>query len=292
MSVFAAVIDAGSLSGASRSLDMPLATVSRKLSDLESHLKTQLVKRSSRQLALTDAGRDYLDASRRILEQVDEAERAASGEYAKARGELAVAAPIAFGHLHVAPVVAAFLEQYPDIDVRLALSDRVVNLLEEHIDIGVRIGELPDSGLVARQLGTIRRVTCASPAYLATFGEPATPRALASHRCVTFDGSLSAKSWSYPGERASQRIVIRSRMIVNTADAALAAAAAGLGLTRVLSYQAADALRDGRLVRVLQGFEPAPVPVSLVYAGQGRLPMKNRAFIDFATARLRERLTG
>jgi DNA-binding transcriptional LysR family regulator len=291
MSVFVAVVDAGSLSRAGRRLNAPLATVSRKLRDLEAHLKTRLLTRSTRQLALTDAGRDYLAACRQILEQIEEAERAASGAYANAKGELVVAAPLVFGRLHVVPLVAEFLETYPDVDVRLLLGDRNVNLLEEHVDVALRVGVLPDSGLVAAQLGGIRLVTCASPSYLARFAAPATPADLATHRCVTFAGLMPATSWTFDGSQHPECVSVRSRLSVNSADAAIAAAVAGAGITRVLSYQVAEALRDGALVRLLSGHEPAPVPVSLVHAGQGRLPMKSRAFLDFAAPRLRRLLS-
>jgi DNA-binding transcriptional LysR family regulator len=264
--------------------------VSRKLSDLEAHLKTRLIQRSSRRLALTDAGRDYLVACRGILEQVDEAERTASGEYANVRGELVISAPIVFGRLHVSPIVAAFLDGQPEVDVRLVLGDRIVNLLEDHIDLALRIGDLPDSSLVATQVGAIRRVLCASPHYLAKHGKPSAPQHLSAHRCVTFDSLMSENSWSFDTEHGLQRVPIRSRLAVNTADAAIAAAIAGLGITRVLSYQVAEALRDGRLLRLLPQHESAPVPASLVYPGRGRLPMKCRAFIDFAVPRFRERL--
>ena len=175
MTVFVAAVDEGSLSAAGRRLQMPLATVSRKLAELESHLGTRLVTRSTRQLALTEAGRDYLVAAREILERVDEAERGAAGVQAAPRGELIVAAPLVFGRLHVVPVVADYLARFADVNVRLMLSDRNANLLEEHIDVALRIGTLPDSGLVALRIGEIRRVTCASPAYLAARGTPAVP---------------------------------------------------------------------------------------------------------------------
>lgn len=291
MSVFVAVVDAGSLSGAGRRLDLPLATVSRKLSDLEAHLRTRLLTRSTRQLALTDAGREYLAACRQILEQIEEAERAASGAYASAKGELVVAAPLVFGRLHVVPLVAEFLESYPDVDVQMLLGDRNVNLLEEHVDVALRVGVLPDSSLVATQVGAIRLVTCASPSYLARFGAPAAPADLAAHRCVTFAGLMPATSWTFSGAQRPETVSVRSRLSLNTADAAIAAAVAGAGITRVLSYQVAEALRDGTLVRLLPEHEPAPVPVSLVHAGQGRLPMRSRAFLDFAAPRLRRLLS-
>lgn len=292
MSVFAAIADGGSLSAAGRRLNVPLATVSRKLADLEAHLKTRLITRSTRKLVLTDAGRDYLDACRQILEQVDEAERAASGAYAKVRGQLVVAAPIVFDRLHVVPVAAAFLEANPEVDIQLRLGDRNVNLIEEHVDLALRIGALPDSNLVATQVGTVRRVVCASPAYLERFGMPQSPGELAAHRCISFDGLEAAGAWVFfdaDGQKHHARV--HSRMTVSTADAAIEAAVLGLGLTRVLSYQVADALQDGGLVRVLIDHEPPAVPASLIYPGQGRLPMKTRAFIDFAAGRLRERVS-
>lgn len=292
MSVFVAIVDGGTLSAAGRRLNVPLATVSRKLAELEAHLKTRLITRSTRKLELTDAGRDYLHACRQILEQVDEAERAASGAYAKVKGQLVVAAPIMFGRLHVVPVAAAFLETQTEVDIQLRLGDRNVNLIEEHVDVALRIGALPDSSLVATELGAIRRVVCASPAYLERFGTPQSLGDLASHRCITFDGLEAAAVWTFVGPDGEKRQTpVRSRMTVSTADAAVEAAVLGLGLTRVLSYQVADAVHDGRLVRVLVDEEPPAVPASLIYPGQGRLPMKTRAFIGFASGQLRDRLS-
>lgn len=292
MAVFAAVVDGGSLSAAGRRLNVPLATVSRKLADLEAHLKTRLLTRSTRKLELTDAGRDYLEACRQILEQVDEAERAASGAYAKVKGQLVVAAPIVFGRVHVVPVAAAFLEAHPEVDIQLRLGDRNVNLIEEHVDLALRIGTLPDSSLVATPVGSIRRVVCASPAYLERHGTPLALGELAAHRCITFDGLDATAAWVFAGaEGQKQPARVRSRLTVSTADAAIEAALLGLGITRVLSYQVAEALQDGRLVRLLADHEPPAVPASLIYPGQGRLPMKTRAFIDFAAVRLRERLS-
>jgi DNA-binding transcriptional LysR family regulator len=292
MSVFAAVVDGGSLSAAGRRLNVPLATVSRKLADLEAHLKTRLITRSTRKLVLTDAGRDYLDACRQFLEQVDEAERAASGAYAKVTGQLVIAAPIVFGRLHAVPVAAAFLEAYPEVDIQLRLGDRNVNLIEEHVDVALRVGALPDSNLVATQVGTIRRVVCASPAYLERFGTPQSLGDLETHRCITFDGLEAATAWTFVDADNQKRLApVHSRLTVSTADAAITAAVLGLGLTRVLSYQVGDALHDGRLVRVLVDDESPAVPASLIYPGQGRLPMKTRAFIDYAVGQLRDRLS-
>ncbi|MER9626022.1 LysR family transcriptional regulator [Mesorhizobium sp. M0296] len=289
MSLFVAAAETGSLSAAGRRFGIPLTTVSRKVSDLERHLKTRLLNRSARQLSLTDAGHAYLAACRRILDEVGEAERIAAGEYNAPTGELIVTAPIVFGRLHVLPVVTSFLSVYPEVGVRLTLADRITQLVEEHIDLAIRIGELADSSLIATRLGSIRRVVCASPAYLAEHGTPKTPQELAAHSAITFEG-LTAASWTFATGKTEFAVPVRSRLRVNTAEAAIDAAIAGVGVTRLLSYQIAAAVRSGTLRPVLQEFEPDPWPVSLVHAGQGLLPVKLRAFLDFAAPRLRQRL--
>jgi DNA-binding transcriptional LysR family regulator len=290
MSLFVATVEAGSLSAAARRAGMPLATVSRRLSELEKHLKTRLLNRSTRRLSLTDAGQSYLAACRRILDDVGEAERAAAGEYLNPTGELVVTAPVVFGRLHVLPVVTDFLAAYPEVDIRLTLSDRLTQLVEEHIDLAVRIGELPVSAMVAMRVGSIRRIICANPAYLAGRGVPTRPQDLAGHDCVTFEGLASPATWTFGAGKSEIVVPVRSRLQVNTAEAAIDAAIAGLGLTRVLSYQADASVRARALQVVLEPFEPPPWPVSLVHAGQGRLPVKLRAFLDFAAPRLKQRL--
>jgi DNA-binding transcriptional LysR family regulator len=311
MSILLTAVEAGSLSAAGRRLGMPLATVSRKVSDLEAHLRTRLFNRTSRRLTLTDAGRSYVEACRRILEEVTEAERTAAGEYSVPKGDLIITAPVVFGRLHVLPVIAAFLKAYQDINVRLVLADRIVNLVEDHIDLAVRIGPLSDSGLVATRVGTIRQVVCGSPAYFAARGVPQRPADLGAHDCITSAGLMSPDVWRFPAgksvaigsaasnstvskSRASKSsapytpVAIRSRLVVNSAEAAVDAAVAGLGIARVLSYQAVNAIRAGSLAVALRDFEPAPWPVSLVYAGNGRLlPLKVRTFLDFAAPRLK-----
>lgn len=290
MSTLLAAVEAGSLSAASRKLGMPLATVSRKVLELEAHLRTRLVNRTSRRLTLTDAGRSYVAACQRILEQIDEAERAAGGEYIAPRGGLIITAPIVFGRLHVLPVASDFLRAYPDIDIRIVLADRVANLHEDDIDVALRIGTLPDSSLVATRIGMIRQVVCGSPDYFARRTIPNTPDELRDHECITFDGLMSPDEWKFAVDGTPATTRIHSRLVVNTAEAAIDAAIASVGVTRVLSYQVASALRAGALVLALEKFEPAPWPVSLVYAGQGLLPLKVRAFLDFAAPRLKTRL--
>jgi DNA-binding transcriptional LysR family regulator len=287
MSVFVAVASAGSFSAASRQLRMPLPTVSRKVSDLESHLKAKLFVRSTRRLALTDAGQSYLLACKRALEQIAEAERGASGQYNVPQGELFLTAPIVFGRLHVLPVVMDFLGVHPQVDVRMELTDRALNLMDDHLDLAVRIGTLPDSSLVATRIGRIRSVVCASPAYLDEHGVPRSPEDLAGHACVTFTGVGETGSWKF---RAGPPVRVRSRLAVNTAESAIEGAIAGIGLTRVLSYQVTDAIEAGKLVVVLRKFEPEPSPISLIYVQERRPTAKLRAFLDFAVPRLRERL--
>lgn len=284
--------EAGSLSAASRRLGVPLATVSRKVSELEARLGTRLLTRSSRRLTPTEAGRSYIEACKRILDDVGEAERAAAGEYRAPRGDLVVTAPVVFGRLHVLPVVAEFLAAYRDIDIRLVLADRLVNLFEEHVDLAVRIGNLPDSSLSATRLGTIRRVVCASPGYFETRGTPRHPRDLESHDCVSFEALDAPHTWTFVVGKSRVSVPVHSRLVANTAEAAIDAAIAGVGITRVLSYQVHAAFERHRLALALRDFEPAPWPVSVLHGSGRLLPLKLRAFLDHVVPRLRMRLGG
>ena len=287
MQILLAVVDMGSLSAAARRLGLPLTTVSRKIAALEAHLKTPLLVRGSRRSQLTETGRAYAASSRRILEDLADTERMASGEFTAPKGSLAITAPIVFGRLHLLPIITGFLRAHPAIDIRLMLADRIVSLAEEHVDVALRIGALADSSLIALKLGTIRRVICASPDYLAERGIPQHPRDLAGHDCIAFEGLGISPQWTLFEDREELPVAIRPRLTVNTAEAAVDAAASGLGLTRVLSYQIAAATRAGKLRLVLEAFEPPPLPVRLVYASAGPLPLKTRAFLDFAAPRLR-----
>ncbi len=290
MSVLLAAVESGSLSKASRSLRLPLATISRKVAELEAHLGATLLIRSAKGLELTPAGRSFATAAKAILEQVIEAERAAAGEYTAPKGELAVTAPVMFGRLHVLPVVARFLEAFPDVAVELVLTDRVTHFLNDQVDVALRIGALPDSDLIATGLGAVRRVVCASPGYLAAHGVPAAPGALARHHVISFGTVASPTTWTFEADGVEVTASFRSRLSVNTIDAAIDAGLCGLGLIRAVSYQVVEHVRGSRLAVVLDAFEPAPRPVHLVYGRQGRLPLKLRAFVDFVVPRLRERL--
>lgn len=293
MAIFIETVDAGSMSAAGRNLNMPVPTLSRKLTDLENHLGTKLLRRSTRRLDLTDAGAAYLAACKLILEQVGDAEREAAGEYVAPKGELVLTAPISLGRRHVLPIVNEFLAQHPAITVRLGLSDQRLDLLSEHVDLAVRIGPLADSGLVATRVGEMRWVVVASPGFLAAHGAPRTPADLARYPCVGVDFIDLATSWRFRGKGATAdyMIPVRTRLAVTTGEGAVDAAVAGVGLTQVLHYHAAPAIAAGALSMVLAEYEAAPVPLSIVYTGQGRMPVKTRTFLDFAAPKLRHTMS-
>jgi DNA-binding transcriptional LysR family regulator len=288
MSILVTVAEAGSLSAGARRLNTPLTTVSRKISDLERHLKTRLLARSSRRMTLTDAGKSYVAACKRILEEVVEAERIAAGEYTAPKGELNITAPIVLGRLHLVPVLSDFLQTYPDIDVCLTLVDRLVNLTEEGIDVALRVGDLPDSALIATRIGTIHRVFAASPSYLTTRGTPQEPADLVRHDCVGVQGFTGPSFWRFADDG---EVPVRYRLTANSTDAACEAAKAGLGIISVFSHHVATAFQDGTLVPILPDFERPALPLSLVRASEGYLPLKLRAFLDFVVPRLKVRLS-
>ncbi len=290
MRTFVAIAERGSLSSAARALGAPVASVSRKLAALEAYLGARLVARSTRRLALTAAGQRYLSRSREILDAVAAAEVELSGDGGELAGTLEITAPLAFGRLHVLPAVSELLKTHPRLQVKLRLDDRNVDLIEEGIDVAVRIGALPDSTLVASRVGTVRRITCASPAYLAAHGAPAAPEDLASHDCIAVTGVGSGERWSFASPRGTRSVAVRARLALTTNEAAVDAAVAGLGVTRVLSYQAAAALASGELVRILERFEPPAAPVHLLHS-EGLTPStKVRAFVQLAAPRLRAAL--
>src|SRR6201988_4843566 len=292
MSTFLAVVEAGSLSAAARRSNTPLATVSRRISDLESHLRTKLFNRSSRKLALTDAGGSYVAACKRILADVTEAERAASGEYTAPTGELIVTAPLGLGRIYLIPILADFLKAHPDIKVGLMLDDRVQSLFQEQIDVGLRIGALPDSSMMAIRLGPIRRVVCASADYLAAPGTPRTPDELAGHDCITYSGFASPDIWTFVRDKTDVAVPVHARLVVGSAEAVCDAACAGIGIARAFSYHMQAALERGTLMTLLDEFQPATLPVHLVYTANRFLPIKVRAFLDFAAPRLKQALAG
>ncbi len=292
MSLLLAAADGGSLSAAGRRLDVPVSTVSRRISELEAHLRARLVVRSPRRLTLTDAGLAYVRACRRIMEQIEEAERAASGEYTTPTGDLVVTSPYVFGRVHMLPAVGEFLALYPDINVRLVLSDRNVDILGDQIDLALRIGELPDSGLIATRLGAVRRIVCGSPDFFARWGQPRVPADVADMPCVTLDSLDPRPVWRFalPGTGQIQAVALRPRLAVNTSEAAVEAAVRGIGLARI--YQSVIIPRQAELVTVLEEFEEPPAPIHLLHTTRDLLPLKTRVFLNFIAPRFRRLLGG
>ena len=290
MSIIVAVTETGSFSAASRRLNKPVATVSRMVAELEARLKAQLFQRSSRQMTLTDAGRSYIEACKRIIEQVDDAEREVSGEYRIPKGDLAITSPWGLGHMHLMPIAVEFMNAYPEIALRLVLTDRIVDTVEENIDISIRIGNLADSNLIATKVGSVRFVLCASPVYLAEHGHPREPAELATHDCISVDSLAAQRSWKFIKDGREMVAPIRSRLTVSDSEAAIEAAIAGAGITRVMSYKMEAARRAGQLVVMLEEYEQEPWPVHIVYAERKPVPLKLRAFLNWMTPRLKARL--
>ena len=292
MQVLLAVVDQGSLSAGSRKLNAPLPSVSRKVAELERHLGTRLLIRTSRNVQLTDAGRDYIEAARQIIAQIKDAEQRASGEYDVPRGELKITVTTEFGRIMVVPLACEFLREHPEINLNIFVANRFVDLTDEHVDVAVRIGDLSDSSLMAVKVGTIRAVTCASPDYLKRKGKPSGPDDLSEHDAVVF-GNLSllweSDKWelAFPSN-ALREGQPRTRVYANDVSAACAAAVSGFGITRLPNYLIAKELRSGALVEILERY--APADVHLLYMKQGLLPLKVRAFIDWMAPRLRQAL--
>lgn len=290
MSIFVAVVQQGGFSAASRRLGVPLATVSRKVAALEEALGVQLLVRTNRSVSLTEVGREYFESSRRVLDDLEEMERSASGAYSEPRGRLTISTPVAMGRLHLSPILIEFLRSYPGIGVDLKLADTYVDLFENRIDIALRVGHLADTSMTAIRVGEVRRVTCASPGYLAKAARPTHPRELMDHDCITILPLESSSHWTFRVGKRLEKFPIKERLSVTATETAADAAVAGLGVARLLCYQIAAALADRRVELLLRDFEPEPVPVQLVYLTGRRMPQKLRAFIDFVVPRLKARL--
>lgn len=290
MRVILAVVDAGSLSAGSRKLGAPLPSVSRKVAELERYLGANLLVRTSRNIQLTDAGRDYVEAARRIIADLEETERRASGEYQTPRGELTITMPVEFGARHVMPIALSFMAEYPEVTLNLITSDRLVHMIDEQVDVAIRLGHLADSALYAVKAGEFRLITCASPQYLERHGAPAGPADLAQHDGIFF--GPPPLFWNYRVDGEDMLCAPRTRIAVNSAAGNLAAALAGVGVARLFDYQLAGQIQSGALVRLLPDDDGGPRPVHIVYPRQGLLPLKVRAFIDWATPRLRAACTG
>jgi DNA-binding transcriptional LysR family regulator len=288
MQIFATVAQEQGFSAAARRLSLSAASVTRAVAALEQRIGTQLLIRTTRNVHLSEAGQRYLEDCRRILVEVQEAEDSAAGSHAQPRGQLTVTAPVLFGELFVTPLMAGYLTQYPDVSINALLVDRVVSMVEEGIDVAVRIGELPDSNQHAIRVGEVRRVICASPAYLAQHGRPEHPQALAGAPVVATSSIGQLRSWPFVDQGEAISVRPEPRLVVTANQAAIAAACLGLGLTRVLSYQVAGKVASGELEIVLADFELPPLPIHVVYQGGRKAPARVRSFVDHAVKTLRE----
>ena len=280
MQAFVAVADLQGFAPAARKLKLSPPAVTRLIAALEQRLGARLLQWTTRKVALTDVGARYLERARRILADIEEAESAAEGESARPSGQLVVSAPLGFGRLHVSSVMSAYLKRYPEVSGELRLEDRIVSLVEDGIDLAVRIGQLADSSLVARHVGEMRRIVVASPAYLKVHGEPKRPADIASHDTIQFGATAALFDWHFVKDGEEVRIGYAPRFLTNSSDAAIQYAEAGGGLTRVLAYQAAASLKAGRVRIVLEKFELPASPIHIVYPTSRLLSAKVRTFID------------
>ena len=289
MRTYVAIVDRGSLTAAAEALDRSLPTVVRVLAALEESLGTRLLRRTTRRMSLTPEGQTYLERCRRILTDVEDAERSVARGQSEPRGGIRMTAPVLFGQMHVAPAVNGFLRRYREVGVELLLLDRVVGIVEEGIDLAVRIAHLADSSMVAVPVGHVRRVACASPALLASGGTPVHPRELATRACVRFSGTSPGGSWTFAERGRELPIRISGSFACNQASAAVGACVDGLGFGHFLSYQVEPLVRAGRLVIVLEDFEPPPLPVSLVYPQSRLVTTRLRALLDWLKDALESR---
>jgi DNA-binding transcriptional LysR family regulator len=293
MSMLVSAVELGSLSAAARQMQIPVATLTRNVNDLEALVGTKLLVRTTRKLTLTDVGVEYVASAKRILEQVDEQERRAAGEFSTPRGELVVTSPVQVARLRVLPVINQFLTLYPEIRIRLVQSDRNLDLVDAHADVAIRIGRLRDSSLVATRVGSLRVVVVASPDLIEKHGMPATPEDLRRFPCVVFD-SPNLSPWRFRSTDTGQSYTIADepRLLVSSPDAAADAAIDNIGVTLLLEHDVAAAVEAGKLQYILQEYEVEPVPVHMVHLSRNLMPLKLRAFLDFAAPKLREALAG
>jgi DNA-binding transcriptional LysR family regulator len=280
MQAFVAVADLQGFAPAARKLGLSPSGVTRLIAALEERLGARLLQRTTRKVALTDVGSRYLERARRILADVEEAEGSAQAERTRPSGRLVVSAPVGFGRLHVCPVMSAYLFRYPEVSAELRLADRMINLVEDGVDLAIRIGHLADSTLVARQVGEMRQIVVASKDYLRQRGEPKTPEVISSHQTIEFGATAAQPDWHFVEDGREVRVTSTPRFITNSADAAIQYAEQDGGLTRVLAYQAAAAIRGGRLKVVLEKFEAPPLPIHIVYPTSRLLSAKVRTFVD------------
>lgn len=291
MATFVAIADHGSLTAAAAALDASLPAVVRSLAALERSLGVRLMNRTTRRSALTEEGREYLERCRRVLAEVEAAEGALAARRPEPAGRIAVTGSVRFGRLHLAPLVADYVRLHPKVKVELLLLDRIVDLIDEGLDVGVRLGHLKESSLVAAPVGATGRIACASPAYLKAAGVPKAPEDLKSHRCVRFTGVTPGTEWEFRRDGRTVRVAVDGPLVTNQVDAAIDACIGGLGIATFLGYQVQDALAAGTLREVLAAFAPPAVPIHVVYPHARLLAPRVRGFVDWVVPRLRERLS-
>lgn len=290
MATFVKIVDSGSLSAAADKLSISQSSVVRSLAALEKSLGAQLLFRTTRRISLTEEGEEYCQRCRQILLEIEDAENALSQQQTIPKGIIRITAPQTFGRLHLSPVINEFLDTYPEMEVELLLLDRVVDLIEEGMDIALRIGTLPDSTLMAKAVGEVRYQVCASPDYLAKQGIPQTPKALAEHSCIQLTALKTHAAWHFQTEQGDYKLAVHGGFKTNHVETALDACKNGRGFGRFLSYQVSDLINQGKLVAVLEKYETAAIPVNLVYPHSRLLSSRSRAFIDWAKPRLAARL--
>ena len=286
LSIFVGILDTGSLVSASRRLRLSPPAVTRALSSLEDRMGLRLIERTTRRLAPTEAGGALAERARTLLADYDKL--LAGAAQAPVRGVLRITAPVQFGRRHVAPIVSIFLNEYPDVRVELTLNDHNLDLIQQGLDVAVRIGPLDDSSLVARQVGSVSRVVVASPDYLARRGVPQTPQDLVAHDTIFGMARSSAREWRFGSSQRSSTVRLSPRLLVDDVETQLQAVEAGRGIARVLSYQVRDEVASGTLVRLLKDFEPEPVPVHLVTSSRTHMAPKVRAFLESAVKVFRD----
>ncbi len=290
MEVFVQIVQSGSLTKAAEQLNISLTSVVRSLAALEKHLKVRLLNRSTRHIALTDDGREYLVHCQNILSQVAEAENRLAERAAEPVGKITLTAPVTFGRIHIGPLLNDFLNEFAKTQIELILLDRPVDLLEEGIDLALRIGNLSNSNLIGRSVGAMRQVTCASPDYLLKNSDPKEPSELAQHECIQLTALNAAAEWEFLQQNKTIKIPIQPRLVTNQVDSALDACKKGLGCSRFLLYQASDALKKQELTLLLETYEPAPLPVTLIYPHSRLLSQRVRTLIDWLLPRLQHNL--
>ncbi|RXU66455.1 LysR family transcriptional regulator [Pseudomonas protegens] len=288
MQVFVCVAQEQGFAAGARRLNLSAASVTRAVAALEQRIGTQLLLRTTRRVHLSDAGQRYLEDCRRILAEVQDAEASAAGVHAQPRGQLTLTAPVLFGDLFVTPLLVRYLQRYPQVSVNALLLDRVANMVEEGIDVAVRIGELADSGQHSVRVGEVRRVVCAAPQFLAAHGRPQHPDELRQAPVIAPSSIGQTRNWQFNDNGRVLSVRPEPRLLVSANQAAISAACLGLGLTRVLSYQVADKVAVGQLEIVLEAFELAPLPIHVVYQGGRKAPARVRSFVDFAVQTLRQ----